>query len=113
MTTPYAELTEREKSVVLMYDETARQLHELLMVAHRKAQALAAIHSQNATLFLTKMDTGESLPVPSGASANATPGNTNSLNNARLDAETFIALHVTNKSVFRQMIGSDRCAELG
>jgi hypothetical protein len=113
MTTPYADLTEREQAVVQMYDETARQLHELLMVAHRKAQELAAIHSQNSVLFLTTMNMSEDLPIPSGASVNATAGTTNALNNARIAAETFIALNVTNKAVFRQMIGADRCPELG
>lgn len=113
MTTPYAELTERQQSVVQVYDNTARSYYEKLMEVHRIAQELSAIHSQNATLFLTTMDAGELLPIPGGASVMATAGCTNNLNNARIAAEALIAANVSAKAIFRQMLGSDRCEELG
>jgi hypothetical protein len=113
MTTPYAELTPAQQAVVLSYDSAARQYYEALMHAHRLGQLLAAQHAQNATLFLTTMDTGELLPIPAAASPCATAGCTNNLNNARIAAEALIAANVTAKAVFRQMLGSDRCAELG
>jgi hypothetical protein len=113
MTTPYANLTERQQSVVQKYDNTARSYYAMLMEVHRIAMELSAIHSQNATLFLTTMDTGENLPIPGGASVMATPGTTNSLNNARIAAEALIADNVSAKAIFRQMLGSDTCEELG
>jgi hypothetical protein len=113
MTTPFASLTAAQQAVVVSYDKAARDYYEAMMHTHRLGQLLAAQHAQNATLFLTIMDTAELLPIPSGASPCATAGCTNNLNNARIAAEAVISANVTAKAVFRQMLGSDRCAELG
>lgn len=111
--TAYESLTDREKSIVAQYDNTARQRYEIAMELHRKDMELAAIHSQYATLFLTKMYPSQDLDIPGGSSFMATAGNTNALNNARIEAEARIAANVTAKAIFRQMLGSDRCEELG
>lgn len=113
MTTPYADLTDDQKSIVQMYDATARQFYHAVMDMHRIAQSLSAQHAQNATLFLTTMNAAEVLPAFGNGSVLRTGGTTNGINNARIEAEARITANVTAKAIFRQMLGADNCPELG